>query len=120
RANYGRVHPGGLAGEGSPNPPRFTPGAAQGHDDATGGYPRPVSVVDPKINLFIDPKTRSPRTDEYSIGVDRDLGGRVSASVAYVHKTGSDYIAWTDVGGQYREETQTLPDGRSVPVHVLV
>jgi hypothetical protein len=40
--------------------------------------------------------------------------------VAYIHKTGSDYIGWTDVGGQYADGTRTLPDGRSVPVRVLV
>ena len=69
---------------------------------------RLVSVVDPKINLFIDPKTRAPRTDQYSIGMDRELSGRLSAAIAYIHKAGSDYIGWTDVGGQYREETQTI------------
>src|SRR5262249_2188787 len=78
-----------------------------------------VSVVDPKI-LRVDPHTRSPQTDEYSIGLDREVGDRLSASVAYVHKTGKDYIGWTDVGGQYRNDTQTLPDGRIVPVSVLV
>ena len=31
-----------------------------------------------------------------------------------------DFIGWTDVGGQYREETRPLPDGSSVPVFVLV
>ena len=43
------------------------------YDEATGGYTRLISVVDPKINLFIDPKTRAPRTDQYSIGIDREL-----------------------------------------------
>jgi hypothetical protein len=88
-------------------------------DPATGAYTTFSSVVDAK-NLRIDSNTRSPRTDEYSIGVDRELGGRLSASVAYVHKTAGDYIGWTDVGGQYRDDTQTLPDGRIIPVRVLV
>ena len=120
RASYGRFHQGVLTGEVSQNHPGLTSVTTMAYDQATGGYTRLVSVVDPKTNLFIDPETRSPRTDEYSIGVDRELGGRLSASVAYVHKSGSDYIAWTDVGGQYREETRTLPDGRSVPVQVLM
>jgi hypothetical protein len=90
------------------------------YDETTAGYTRLISVVDPKINLFIDPQTRAPRTDQYSIGIDRELSGRLTAAVAYIHKAGSDYIGWTDVGGQYREEIQTIPDGRSLPVHVLV
>jgi hypothetical protein len=120
RASYGRFHQGVLTGEGSQVHPGLTPIATMAFDTATGGYTRLVSVVDPKINLFIDPKTRSPRTDEYSIGVDRELGVGLSASVAFIHKSGSDYIGWTDVGGQYSEETRPLPDGRSVPVRVLV
>ena len=31
-----------------------------------------------------------------------------------------DFIGWTDVGGQYRADTRTLPDGRTLPVSVLV
>jgi hypothetical protein len=120
RASYGRFHQGVLTGEGSQVHPGLTPITTMQFDPATGGYTRLISVVDPIINLRIDPKTRSPKTDEYSIGVDRDLGGRLSASVAFIHKDGGDYIGWTDVGGQYREETRALPDGRSVPVSVLV
>ena len=78
-----------------------------------------VSVVDPRINLALDPDTRTPRTDEYSVGVDREITPRLAAAVAYIRKEGSNFIAWTDVGGQYREETRTLPDGRSLPVFVL-
>ena len=69
---------------------------------------RIVTVVDPRINLQIDPETRSPRTDEYSIGVDREVGRRLAVAIAYVRKDGSNFIGWTDVGGQYREETRTL------------
>jgi len=31
-----------------------------------------IAVVDPKKNLLFDPETRTPRTDEYSVGLDRD------------------------------------------------
>ena len=52
--------------------------------------------------------------------MDRELGRRVAVALAYVRKDGSNFHAWTDVGGRYREETRTLPDGSSVPVFVLV
>ena len=32
----------------------------------------------------------------------------------------ANFIGWTDVGGRYREETRTLPDGRTLPVFALV
>jgi hypothetical protein len=47
------------------------------------------------------------------------LGSRVNVGLAYIHKNGRDFIGWTDVGGQYREETRTLPDLTTVPVFVL-
>ena len=119
RASYGRFNQGVLTGEIGPIHPGVTPVTTRAFDPATGDYTRVVSVVDPKINLAIDPSTRTPKTDEYSVGVDRELGPRLSAAIAYIHKSGDDFIAWTDIGGQYREETRTLPNGQTVPVFVL-
>jgi hypothetical protein len=120
RMSYSQFHQGVLTGEVAQNHPGLTPITTMAYEEGTGGYTSLISVVDPKSNLFIDPKTLAPRTDQYSIGIDRELRGRLSVSVAYIRKTGSDYIGWTDVGGQYREEVRTIPDGRSLPVHVLV
>jgi len=120
RASYGRFNQGVLTGELSPFHPGAVPTTTAAYDRATGGYTTIVSVVDPKKNLQLDPETRTPRTDEYSIGVDREVGRRLAVAIAYVRKDGSDFIGWTDVGGQYREEARPLPDGQSVPVFVLV
>jgi hypothetical protein len=119
RASYGRFNQGVLTGEISPIHPGAAPVTTTAFNAKTGGYTTLVSVVDPKVNLRIDPGTKSPRTDEYSIGLDRELGSRVNVGLAYIHKNGRDFIGWTDVGGQYREETRTLPDLTTVPVFVL-
>jgi hypothetical protein len=119
RASYGRFNQGVLTGELSPFHPGVTPTTTMAFNAATGGYTTLVQVVDPKINLALDPNTRTPRTDEYSIGLDREITPRLAAAVAYIRKEGSNFIAWTDVGGQYREETRTLADGRILPVFVL-
>ena len=119
RASYGRFNQGVLTGELSPIHPAATPTTTMAYNAATGGYTTLVSVVDPKRNLELDPRTRSPRTDEYSIGVDRELGRQLAVAMAYVRKNGNRFIGWTDVGGQYREEVRSLPDGRSVPVYVI-
>jgi hypothetical protein len=119
RASYGRFSQGVLTGEISPIHPGATPVTTMAYDSHTGGYTTLVSVVDPTVNLRIDPQTRSPRTDEYSIGVDRAVGGRLNVELAYIHKDGRDFIGWSDVGGQYREDTRVLPDLSTVPVYVL-
>jgi hypothetical protein len=119
RASYGRFNQGVLTGEISPIHPGVTPITTTAFDAATGGYTHLESVVDPKINLLLDPRTRTPRTDEYSIGVDRELRSRLAVALAYIRKNGGNFIAWTDVGGQYLEETRPLADGRSLPVFAL-
>ena len=120
RASYGRFSQGVLTGELSPFHPGVTPIKTDAFDPLTGGYTRNVSVVDSRINLQLNPETRAPRTDEYSIGVDREVGRRLAVAIAYVRKDGANFIGWTDVGGQYREEARALADGRSVPVFLLV
>ena len=120
RASYGRFSQGVLTGELAPFHPGVSSITTNGFDPATGGYTRPVSIVDPTINLQFDRATRPPRTDEYSVGVDREVGRRLAVALVYVHKDGDDFIGWTDVGGQYRQETRILPDGRTIPVSVLV
>jgi hypothetical protein len=119
RASYGRFHQGVLTGELAPIHPGQTPITTMAFDEATGGYTRLVSVVDPKTNLRLDPETDAPRTDEYSVGVDRELSRGISLAMAYVRKKGGNFIGWSDTGGIYSEETRTLADGRVVPVFVL-
>jgi hypothetical protein len=119
RASYGRFHQGVLTGEiGSFHPASASTTTAD-FDPATGAYTKNITVVDPRKNLQLDSEIRSPRTDEYSIGVDREVGRRLAVAMAYVRKQGSQFIGWTDVGGEYGEETRPLPDGRTLPVFVI-
>src|SRR5215204_4237274 len=119
RASYGRFHQGVLTGELAPIHPGQTPITTMAFDTATGGYTRLVSVVDPRTNLRLDPGTAAPFTDEYSVGVDRELRGGISGAIAYIRKNGENFIGWTDTGGIYREETRAMTDGRVVPVLAL-
>ena len=120
RASYGRFSQGVMTGELEP----FHPGAQSittaTYDPLLLSYTSNISVVDPRRNLLLDADVRAPHTDEYSVGVDREVGGGVAVAGAYIRKNGTDFIGWTDVGGQYRESTQTLRDGRVVPVFDLV
>ena len=120
RASYGRFTQGVLTGEYGTFHPGVTPITTNAFEPATGGYTRLISVVDPRTQLRLDPEIRAPYSDEYSIGVDREVTPSLSASIAYIHKDGSDYIGYEEVGGQYSQQMQPLADGRSVPVLVLV
>jgi hypothetical protein len=119
RGSYGRFRQGVLTGEFSAFHPGVTPTVTRAFVAATGDYTRVVRIVDSRVNLRLDGDTRAPRTDEFSVGVDRQMGRRLALAAAYVRKDGRDFIGWTDIGGEYREETRTLSDGRVVPVFVL-
>ena len=118
RSSYGRFSQGVLTGEIGLFHPSAAAITVNGFEAATGGYTRLVSVTD-SSNLQLERHTRAPHTDEYSIGVDREVGRRVAMSVVYVRKSGANFIGWTDIGGQYRERTALVAD-RSVPVFELV
>jgi hypothetical protein len=46
-------------------------------------------------------------------------GRRLAIALAYVHKDGRNFIAWTDTGGQYERQIRTVA-GRTLPVFALV
>ena len=119
RATYGRFNQGVLTGELDTIHPGVTPTTTWEYEAATGGYTKFISRVDPTDNLRLDPDTRTPHTDEYSIAFDREIAKALRASVAYIGKRGGDFIGWTDTGGQYRQETRTLTNGMVVPVWAL-
>jgi len=113
RGSYGRFAQGILTGEVS----FFHPGQT-----ITRTIAEPSGVVTMVVNpaeLQFDPELRTPYTDQYSIGVDREIGSRLALSAVYVHKDGRNFIGWTDVGGQYREESVLLQDGRTMQVFRL-
>jgi hypothetical protein len=120
RASYGRFNQGVLTGELDPISQGTTSITTKAFESATGDYTRLISVVDPRVNVALDPDTRSPHTDEFSLALDREIGTQVRASVAYIRKRGTDYIAWVDTGGRYQEQVQTLPDGTGLPVFSLI
>ena len=120
RASYGRFSQGVLTGEFGAFHPGVTPITTAAFNPATGGYTTIVSVVDPKTQLQLDPDIGAPYSDEYSVGIDREVTGKLAVAGAYVHKRGADYIGYEEVGGVYSEQSRLLPDGTTVPVQVLV
>jgi hypothetical protein len=119
RASFGRFHQGILSGELNPVHPGMTPTTTAGFDPATAQYSRVISVVDPTANVRLDANTKSPRTDQFAIGVDREVSKNMFLALSYIRKDGSDFIGWTDTGGLYSAGTRTLADGRVIPVQLL-
>lgn len=119
RGSYGRFHAGVLTGELSPFHPGATEVTTRDFVAADGDYTFLRSRIHPGTNLRLDPRIRSPHTDELSVGLDRQVGRQLSLAVAYIRKDGRDFIGWTDAGGQYEAQTRVLVDGRVLPVLAL-
>ena len=118
RGSYGRYSQGVLTGELAPFHPGTAPITTTTFDPITG-VGRAVTV-DPLVNLLLPHRdTRTPRTDRYSVGIDRAIGSQSTVSAAYVHKDGAHYLGWTEVAGQYRSELAPLPDGGTITVYQL-
>ena len=119
RGSYGRFSQGVLTGEFSAGHPAVSPVTTRDFVVADGGYTRVRSVVDPR-SVLVDSGMRAPYSDEFSIGADRTIHGGLAVATAYVHKSGDDFIGWTDVGGRYEQQERTLADGRRVPAFALL
>src|SRR5206468_1244887 len=61
-----------------------------------------------------------PDTDQYSIGVERQLARMMAVKVSYVYKHGADQLGWKDVGGVYGTQAVTLPNGQVLNVLPLL
>ena len=121
RGSYGKFSQGVLTGELSGNHPGMAATTTTDFDPETGTFSKNPIPDDPKTQVQIDPRTSAPRTDTYSIGVDREIGRPLSIGVVYVHKSGRNFIGWEDVTGEYVwDSTRSNPvNGQTLPVKVL-
>lgn len=120
RASWGRYRQGVFLRETAATHPGQTPTTTANFDPATGEYSDVVSVVDPTEQNGLDPQTKGPVTDQFSIGFDREVAKGVAVSATYARKNGSDFIAWKEVAGTYEPAVRVLPDGREIELQALV
>src|SRR5204863_6216116 len=66
------------------------------YNPATKAYDQIISVTDPRSNIAVDPNMDAPYTDQYSIGIDRELVRNVAFSASYVRKNARNQIGWVD------------------------
>src|SRR5262249_43512085 len=90
---------------------RFNPTACSGatvRTETGSCFTTIISVTDPRANLRVDPNMDAPYTDQYSIGIDREIVRNVGFSATYVRKNAKNLIGWKDIGGVYGTSTATV------------
>ena len=78
------------------------------YNQATRQYDIFISSVSPNANLAVDSNMDAPYTDQYSVGIDRELVRQVAFGASYVHKNARNQIGWVDIGGVYGTATTTV------------
>lgn len=115
RGSYGRFAQGVLTGEIAAFHPGATSVTTKAWVPADGDYTRVTQFSD-RNSLVLNRGLRAPRTDEYGVGVDRELGARLQVAAAYIRKSGAHFIGWQDIGGIYAPKTLPLADGTTIDV----
>lgn len=120
RGTWGRFNGGIDYSEFSWLHPAMTPITVAGFDPLTGEYSDIWDVVYPPQYFSIDPGMRTPRTDQLSIGFDRQLGSSLAVGMTYSRKRGGLFTGWSETLGVYGTDTITLDDGRTLEVYPLL
>jgi outer membrane receptor protein involved in Fe transport len=112
RGHYGRYYRGIVTGEFAGVAPSVAPEFFGIWDFANNRFdPGTLELSFDNTNLSVDPEFKAPYTDQFVVGLERELVKNVGVSLHYTHKRGRDYGAWEDVGGQYVPTTYIDSEG---------
>jgi len=120
RGDFGRAYRQIFLNDFAALHPGVSPITLKRYDPATQAYSTLVSVTAPLANISFDRNIRAPYTDQYAVGMDRQLTNVLAVSVSYVHKDGKDQVGWRDIGGTYAARDVTLPNGQVLSALALV
>ena len=112
RGNWGRFYRTAMTGELSGVHPGQSTVREFLWNSATEAYDRPGPVYLPDTNFGFDPKARAPRTDQFSIGLDRSIASDFAVGVTYVRKDQSDLLGWNVLNASFTTLPHTFSNGR--------
>ena len=83
-----------------------------------------LSLFSSNENLRVDPGYRAPRTDQFLVGLERELFRNVGFQLSYVRKWGRDFPGWDETAGTYEQirlvdDTGKDPTGATIDIFRL-
>jgi outer membrane receptor protein involved in Fe transport len=122
KAHYGRYYRGVITGEFDDAARSFAPRYLVTFDEE--GNPLDTELAFDNTNLSVDPNFENPYTDQFIGQFEQELTKDLALSVGYIHKRGTRYGGWTDVGGEYAtvdylDDQGTDASGRTIPIFQL-
>ena len=101
KASYGRYY-GKLVGNMFANAsPGNTSLAAFLYDDTTGAYDIPFYTINPNKQFAIDPNLKNQYTDQFFVGLEREIMPDLGVDLSFIHKKEKGFIRVNDVAGDY-------------------
>ena len=111
KAHAGRYYRGIVTGEFDNTSPSITPRYFfSGTYDAQGN-PEDLELVSDNTNLRVDSGFRAAYTDQFTVGIERELAKNLGLSVNYVYKRGERYGGNQDIGGEYVPDVYVDSEG---------
>lgn len=100
KVHYGRYYRGGSTGEFATSVPSVSPTYFGLWDFATSSF-YDIELAFDNTNLRFDPGTQAPKTDQFTVSVERELFRDLAVSATYVHKRHRRFPGWRDIAGVY-------------------
>ena len=120
RGNWGRFYRTAITGELSGVHPGQSTSQEFYWNPDTGGYDIPGPTYAPETNFGFDPDSRAPKTDQFSVGLDRSFASDFALGVTYVRKDQSDLLGWNVLNASYATVPHTFSTGRVGEIYPLV
>ena len=120
RGNWGRFYRTAMTGELSDLHPGQ--GVAQEFywNPDTSRYDIEGAIYEAATNFGYDPNARSPRTDQLSVGFDRELAPNLAFGFTYVRKAQTDLLGWNTDFATYGSASHTFGNGQTLELYPLL
>ncbi len=98
--------------------------AGRNYDFATGTFSE-LTFVEGNSNLGVSPDYKSPRTDQFTLSIEREIVKGFGGQLSYLYKRARDYATWMDIAGRYErvpftDDVGENPSGRTFELFQLV
>jgi len=103
KGSYGRYYSHMLIRSFYANAPSHTDRYWYEYNWDTGAYDILYEHINPLANIGIDPNLKNPYSDQYSVGIEREIFPEFSLSLTGIYKKSKDMIATQNTGGLYEQ-----------------
>ena len=100
KLHYGRYYAAGVTGAFGTSVPSISPVYAGTWNFATNAFDN-IELASGSSNKIFSADQKPPKTDQYVVGVEREVLKQLTLSVDYLHKRSRDLPGWVDTEGTY-------------------